>query len=149
MLSIHVSIPIRLETRPHGAGRNLKAIDRVRPARIEALIVVHDEPCQIEVVLPDSFDHAFGQLVAAVAVVMRPILKRPVEILTQGAFLLALGTAERAEALKRANPDRADAIAADLSRLAAPDQMGDIFKLLCVSSAGVSPYPFAAQTESP
>ena len=63
-------------------------------------------------------------------------------ILTQGGFLAALGAAERAKVLARANPDQADAITADLSRLAAPDQMGDIFKLLCVSSAGVSPYPF-------
>ena len=71
------------------------------------------------------------------------------EVLTQGAFLAALGAAERAEALARANPGRADVIAADLSRLAAPDQMGDIFKVLCVSSAGVSPYPFAAPTHGP
>ena len=53
-------------------------------------------------------------------------------LMTQGAFLAALGAGERAQALARANPDRADAIATDLQRLAAPDQMGDIFKLLCV-----------------
>jgi NADH dehydrogenase [ubiquinone] 1 alpha subcomplex assembly factor 7 len=70
-------------------------------------------------------------------------------LMTQGAFLAALGAGERAQALARANPDRADAIATDLQRLAAPDQMGDIFKLLCVSSPGVWPYPFAEPMGSP
>ena len=69
--------------------------------------------------------------------------------MTQGAFLAALGAGARAEALARANPDRAYAIAADLQRLAATDQMGDIFKLLCVSSPGVWPYPFAESKGSP
>ena len=65
-------------------------------------------------------------------------------LLTQGAFLAALGARERAEALMKANPDRADGIAADFARLTAPDQMGEIFKTLCVSTPGVSPYPFGS-----
>ena len=63
-------------------------------------------------------------------------------VLTQAGLLAALGSAERAEMLARANPDRADAIAADLARLTAPEQMGEIFKAFCVSTRGFRPYPF-------
>lgn len=62
--------------------------------------------------------------------------------LSQAAFLTALGVAERAAALVKTNPSRAKTIAADLARLADPDQMGETFKALCVSSRGFSPYPF-------
>jgi SAM-dependent MidA family methyltransferase len=67
---------------------------------------------------------------------------RACPVLTQGAFLAALGSAERAAALMAANPARAEAIAANLARLTDPDQMGEIFKALCVCSREFSPYPF-------
>ncbi len=66
-------------------------------------------------------------------------------VLSQRAFLLALGAAERAETLVKANPDRAQSIAADLTRLTDAYQMGEIFKALCVSSGGLNPYPFTRQ----
>ncbi len=51
---------------------------------------------------------------------------------TQGAFLKTLGIEARAEALSKSRPDRADAIARQLERLTAPDQMGDLFKVAAV-----------------
>ena len=48
----------------------------------------------------------------------------------QGAFLSAMGIAARAEALVRAAPDRADAVAAALARLIDADQMGSLFKVM-------------------
>jgi len=57
----------------------------------------------------------------------------PVE---QGAFLGALGLHARAEALSRARPYRAADVAAAAARLAAPDAMGRLFKVLAVVPAG-------------
>ncbi|MBU3078303.1 SAM-dependent methyltransferase [Sphingomonas sp. XMGL2] len=55
----------------------------------------------------------------------------PVE---QGAFLTALGLAQRAAALARAAPARGDEIAAAYRRLADPAEMGRLFKVLAVSA---------------
>ncbi|WP_353228932.1 SAM-dependent methyltransferase [Novosphingobium sp.] len=49
---------------------------------------------------------------------------------TQGSFLNALGLAARAAALCRAAPDRTDAIVAMAHRLAAPEAMGNLFKVM-------------------
>lgn len=49
-------------------------------------------------------------------------------LLTQAEFLRRLGIAERAEALMRARPDRAETTRRQLERLTAPDQMGTLFK---------------------
>lgn len=57
----------------------------------------------------------------------------PVE---QGALLLSLGIAARAERLKRANPSRAAALDGDVARLTAPTAMGRIFKALAVTAPG-------------
>ena len=63
-------------------------------------------------------------------------------VLTQAELLAALGAPERFTALARANPDRADALAADLDRLTGPDGMGTLFKGFCACSPGIKPYPF-------
>ena len=53
---------------------------------------------------------------------------------TQGAFLVALGLATRAAALKqRATPAEAAAIAAACRRLIAPEEMGTLFKVLALA----------------
>ncbi len=57
----------------------------------------------------------------------------------QGAFLRALGVEARAQILQSANPHRHDEIAKALHRLTAPDQMGDLFKVMCLSSPGLPP----------
>lgn len=57
-------------------------------------------------------------------------------VVTQGQWLSAMGIAARAEALARANPDRADEIAEARDRLAAPERMGGVFKVLAVTAPG-------------
>ena len=63
-------------------------------------------------------------------------------ILTQGAFLTALGVETRAAALAAARPDRADQIARQLDRLVGPAQMGALFKAVCLHHPGLSPPVF-------
>jgi NADH dehydrogenase [ubiquinone] 1 alpha subcomplex assembly factor 7 len=60
----------------------------------------------------------------------------------QGAFLSALGLAQRAARLSRdADAPTRAAIAAAADRLASPDQMGTLFKVLAVTPAGAAPPP--------
>lgn len=53
----------------------------------------------------------------------------------QGAFLSALGLGARAAALARAHPAQAQTIAAAAHRLAAPEAMGTLFKVMGLSGA--------------
>jgi NADH dehydrogenase [ubiquinone] 1 alpha subcomplex assembly factor 7 len=53
----------------------------------------------------------------------------PVE---QGAWLETLGIAQRAAALAKASPDRADEIMAAKARLCDPDAMGKLFKVMAI-----------------
>ena len=46
------------------------------------------------------------------------------------AWLESLGLHQRAEALSRARPDLADTLRRQAQRLTAPDQMGELFKVL-------------------
>ena len=55
----------------------------------------------------------------------------------QGDFLRALGIELRAQALARARPDQAGIIARQLHRLTAPDEMGTLFKVVCVHQPGL------------
>jgi NADH dehydrogenase [ubiquinone] 1 alpha subcomplex assembly factor 7 len=61
-------------------------------------------------------------------------------ILTQGEFLTRLGIGQRAAALMRARPDRADTVQRQLARLIGPDQMGTLFKALALH-APAGPVP--------
>jgi NADH dehydrogenase [ubiquinone] 1 alpha subcomplex assembly factor 7 len=54
----------------------------------------------------------------------------------QGAFLQALGLAARTEALCRAAPDRAHGLRAAAHRLAAPEAMGSLFKVMGLAAPG-------------
>jgi NADH dehydrogenase [ubiquinone] 1 alpha subcomplex assembly factor 7 len=63
-------------------------------------------------------------------------------IVTQGDFLRALGVEMRAEALMRGRPDRADALARQLHRLIAPEEMGSLFKAVAIHSPGLDPPGF-------
>ena len=61
---------------------------------------------------------------------------------SQGAFLQRLGIALRAKALtKQATPAQAADIASGVERLIAPDQMGSLFKVLCLTQAGLPQPP--------
>ena len=63
-------------------------------------------------------------------------------ILTQGEFLVRLGIGARAEALTAARPDRSEVIERQLERLVSPDQMGDLFKAVCIHAPGLTPPGF-------
>jgi NADH dehydrogenase [ubiquinone] 1 alpha subcomplex assembly factor 7 len=59
----------------------------------------------------------------------------------QGAFLRDLGIAARARKLSSANPQRALDIASALDRLTGTDGMGDLFKVIGLSSSGLPDAP--------
>ncbi len=67
-------------------------------------------------------------------------------ILSQAAFLAALGIGARAQTLAAARPDRADLIARQLDRLTGEAQMGGLFKVVCLSAPGLSPPLFEDAT---
>ena len=60
----------------------------------------------------------------------------PVE---QGPFLLALGAEARMQALIKANPERAEEIYEGVRRLVDPAELGNRFKVICLSSPGLPP----------
>ena len=63
---------------------------------------------------------------------------------TQAALLSRLGLEVRASALLRANPGSKDMLVRQLHRLTAPDEMGQLFKAVCLSSQGLAaPLGFA------
>ena len=55
-------------------------------------------------------------------------------VITQGEWLIRLGIEARAQALSRANPERADDIQIALDRLISRDQMGTLFKVVAIHS---------------
>ena len=63
-------------------------------------------------------------------------------LLTQGEFLGRLGIGARAAALARAHPERADQIGRQLHRLTDPEEMGTLFKVLCLHEPGLQPPGF-------
>jgi SAM-dependent MidA family methyltransferase len=64
-----------------------------------------------------------------------------VHVAEQGAFLARLGIGQRAEALARADPPRAGAVADALERLTAPEGMGTRFKALAATPPDQPPPP--------
>jgi SAM-dependent MidA family methyltransferase len=60
----------------------------------------------------------------------------------QGRFLRALGLEARADALVRARPDDAPRIRRQIERLAAPEQMGELFLVAALHSPGLQPPGF-------
>lgn len=71
---------------------------------------------------------------------------QPLPLMTQADFLRTLGIEERATTLTHANPALAQDIGSAKERLTAADQMGTLFKVLCVASPGLTPYPFGENT---
>lgn len=57
----------------------------------------------------------------------------------QGQFLRALGLEVRAQALSKANPERAERIQREVHRLMHADEMGVLFKVICLSSPELPP----------
>ena len=56
------------------------------------------------------------------------------KVVDQGAWLDRLGITARADALAKAQPDKADEIAAAVRRLCDPGEMGELFKVIAVHS---------------
>ena len=80
---------------------------------------------------------------AALARAAREAGAVPLGPVTQGDFLKALGIELRAEQLMRAaGPERAAVIASELRRLTDSQDMGRLFKVLCVAAPGLVPPPF-------
>jgi SAM-dependent MidA family methyltransferase len=67
-------------------------------------------------------------------------------VLTQREFLLRLGAVQRAEALARSNPERAETIGRQLERLIGSEQMGELFKATCIHAPGLQPPAFEEAT---
>lgn len=61
---------------------------------------------------------------------------RPLGTATQGQWLTALGIDTRAAALAKASPGHAEAIETARHRLVAPDEMGELFKVIAFAGAG-------------
>ena len=55
-------------------------------------------------------------------------------VVTQGEWLIRLGIEARAQALSRANPERAGEVDAALRRLTGTDEMGALFKVVAIHS---------------
>jgi SAM-dependent MidA family methyltransferase len=70
----------------------------------------------------------------AVAAAAREAGASVTPLVSQGEWLIRLGIEARAQALSRANPDRADDVQAALHRLTAPAEMGTLFKVLGLHS---------------
>ena len=83
---------------------------------------------------------------ASVVAAARETGARAGPLLTQGAFLRALGIEARAQALATARPDRADQVARQLDRLVGEAQMGALFKVACLCAPGLSPPLFEDAT---
>jgi len=58
---------------------------------------------------------------------------------TQAHFLRALGIEFRAETLARANPEHSERLTRELKRLTGEDEMGALFKVICISSPNLPP----------
>lgn len=57
----------------------------------------------------------------------------------QGRFLMKIGAGQRVQKLcASATPEQSSALISGLERLASPDQMGDLFKVLAITSDGIS-----------
>ncbi len=64
---------------------------------------------------------------------------KAMELMPQGVFLQNLAIQKRAEILIQKNPDHIKNIMSGLERLIAPDQMGNLFQVLCVYDKNLQP----------
>jgi NADH dehydrogenase [ubiquinone] 1 alpha subcomplex assembly factor 7 len=80
----------------------------------------------------------------AVAAAARAAGAEASAILTQAELLARIGVVQRAEALAAARPDQAEVIERQFHRLTAHDQMGALFKALCIHQPGLIPPGFEA-----
>lgn len=114
--------------------------DTLQAVRDHAYAPVLEAPGQADLTSHVDFERLAGAAAMGGAVPLAPV--------AQGALLRALGLDARAEALARANPARAGDLARDRDRLAAPDQMGALFKALALKAPGAPTPPAFTETAS-
>ncbi|MEE9348113.1 MAG: SAM-dependent methyltransferase [Robiginitomaculum sp.] len=76
----------------------------------------------------------FGALKASAAAVKLPVFGP----ITQAQFLGAMGIEARAQKLANSHPKSSDILARQFSRLTAENEMGALFKAICLQSSGLS-----------
>ncbi|OYX34948.1 MAG: SAM-dependent methyltransferase [Caulobacterales bacterium 32-69-10] len=104
-------------------GDTLQALSR------HEKVGVLDCPGEADLTVHADFP-AFAAAARAMGVETTPI--RP-----QGSFLRALGIEQRAAALSRSRPDRAETLKGQLARLCDADEMGALFKVVAIHSPGL------------
>ena len=103
-----------------GAGDTLQAVRGHRFAPILA------DPGEQDLTSHVDFEH--------VADVARNAGAVATPVISQGDWLIRLGIEARAQALSRANPERAGDVQSALDRLTSRDQMGNLFKVIAIHS---------------
>lgn len=111
-------------------GETLQAVRRHKYADVLAA------PGEADLSVHVDFE-ALGNVATQAGLAVQPLA-------TQGEFLVRMGINERARALSGANPTLARDIAAARDRLVTPAQMGELFKVFCAASPGLTPPGFAA-----
>jgi SAM-dependent MidA family methyltransferase len=110
--------------------------DTLQAMRAHAPVSILDGPGTADLTSHVDFE-ALGKALAQAGATVHPAL-------SQRQFLLAMGLEQRTAMLKaRADAETGDRLDRQAARLAAPDQMGNLFKVLAVTSPGfATPYPF-------
>lgn len=110
--------------------------DTFQAVRSHRKTSVLDSPGESDLTSHVDFE-ALGKALSGAGAVVHPAL-------TQRAFLLAMGIEQRTQMLAvKADVQTAAVLTRQTQRLAAPDQMGNLFKVLCAASPQLpTPYPF-------
>ena len=110
--------------------------DSLQAMRRHKFAGLTDTPGDCDLTAHVDFE-ALGKAIAAGGAAIHPAI-------TQRAFLMAMGLAARAEMLAaRADAQQRIVMRRAVTRLAAADQMGNLFKVLAATSPGLAqPYPF-------
>ena len=118
-----------------GFGDTLQAL--TRHARVDPLASAGAADLTVHVDFP-----AVAEAARAQGAMVSPIA-------SQRAFLRRLGVETRAAALARSRPDQTEVIVRQLHRLIAPDQMGELFKVVSIYTQGLDPPGFAPHEGRP
>jgi NADH dehydrogenase [ubiquinone] 1 alpha subcomplex assembly factor 7 len=110
---------------------------RAEPGTGDTLQALKDHRMQHPLQAPGQADLTVHADFPAVAAAARVAGAAAAPILTQRELLTRLGVRERAEALAKARPDRAEVLQRQLARLTDPDQMGNLFKALALHAPGL------------
>jgi len=135
------SLVYEIERRLHDAPGRVLIIDygHARPEGVDTLQALRNHKKVDPIETPGEADltaHVdFGRL-AELAGEAGLRVDGPI---TQAAFLRSLGIEFRANALTKANPSHAERLKREVRRLTHADEMGALFKVLCLSSPNLPP----------